>query len=254
MKRTAIVAAILAVALPSVALAQGGPMKVLFIGNSYTYFNNLPEVIGDLAHAAKEPRAFEPTVVVVGGSTLQAHLARGDAQREIARGGWDAIVLQEQSMRPIDDPAAMWRDADTFAASIRASGAKLLYYETWAREATPALQDSLSRSFHRAADRTGGTVVHVGDAWGAFRATESVAPGAHSALFFTDGSHPSTAGTYLAACAFYAALYGKSSVGLPNAVRSTHAQPPIGPAPESPRDSVPSKLAAALQRLASARR
>jgi hypothetical protein len=68
---------------------------------------------------------------------------------------------------------------------------------------------------HLAAALTGATVAHVGEAWAAFRATESVTPPARSALFQNDGSHPSPEGTYLAACVFYATLYGKSPVGLP---------------------------------------
>jgi hypothetical protein len=94
-------------------------------------------------------------------------------------------------------------------------------------------------------------VAHVGEAWAAYRATEQVVAPAHSALFFTDGSHPSTAGTYLAACVLYATLYGTSPEGLPNTVRSTHQQPEPGPAlTDSPRDSISAPLAATLQKLA----
>jgi hypothetical protein len=250
--RHAVAAFAIASALAASAGAQTKPMRVLFIGNSYTYFNNLPATVGDLAMAAGEARRFEPTVVLVGGSTIDGHLQRGDAAREIARGGWDAVVVQDQSMRPIAMPDATWRDADAVAALVRRVGARLYFYETWAREATPELQDSLSRTYHRAAERTGGTVVHAGDAWGAFRKTEAVPAGAHSALFFTDGSHPSTAGTYLAAATFFAALYGRAPTGLPNVVRSTHVQPSVGPAPDSPRDSIPRPIAAAIQRAVAA--
>ena len=245
----AALATLLALAIPAPVMAQAKPMRVLFIGNSYTYFNNLPATVGDLAKGAGEARRFEPTVVLVGGSTIDGHLQRGDAQREIARGGWDAVVVQDQSMRPIATPDATWHDAEAVAALVRRAGARLYFYETWAREATPELQDSLSRTYHRAAERTGGTVVHAGDAWAAYRKTEAVSAGAHSALFFTDGSHPSTAGTYLAATAFYAALYGRAPNGLSNVVRSTHDQPAVGPAPDSPRDSIPRPMAAAIQRV-----
>ena len=231
--------------------AQAKPLRVLFIGNSYTYFNNLPATIADFARARHEARPLEATVVLVGGATLEAHLAQGDAAREIARGGWDAIVLQDQSLRPIGAPAALWHDAESFAALAKRVGARILFYETWAREATPAQQEALSSAYHQAASRTDGTVVHVGDAWAAFRRSEPA--GARSALFFIDGSHPSTAGTYLAACVFYAALYSHAPVGLPNTVRRTQEQPPVGPAPDSPRDSIASNLAALLQRAAAGR-
>jgi len=238
---------------PGTLGAQGNsrPMRVLFIGNSYTYFNNLAITIADFAMARREVRVLVPTVVLVGGSTLEAHLARGDALREIAKGRWDYVVLQEQSTRPLVAPAALWRDAQAFAEAARKVGATVLLYETWAREATPQLQDSLSRMYHRAAELAGAKVAHVGEAWAAFRATETVAAPAHSVLFIADGSHPTAAGTYLAACVFYASLYGRTPEGLPAGVRSTQQQPGVGLAPtDSPRDSISAPLAAVLQRLA----
>lgn len=238
-------------AAPAAAQQNTRPMRVLFIGNSYTYFNNLAITVADFAMAARESRVLVPSVVLVGGSTLEAHLGRGDAQRELAKSRWDFVVLQDQSVRPLDAPAALWRDAQTFADLAKTAGATVVMYETWSREAFPQLQDSLSRSYHRAGELAGGKVAHVGDAWAAFRATERVTAPAHSALFFTDGSHPSIAGTYLAACVFYATLYGKTPEGLPPTVRNTHAQPPVGlAASDTPRDSISAPLAATLQKLA----
>ena len=250
-RASAVAACLVASAIATSARAQPRPLRVLFIGNSYTYFNNLATSIADMAAARHESRTLTSTVVLVGGSTLEAHLGRADALRELSRGGWDYVVLQEQSTRPITDPPALWRDARAFADAATKAGARVVLYETWAREATPQLQDSLTRMYHRAAEAAGAKVAHVGEAWAAFRATEQVAAPAHSALFIADGSHPTTAGTYLAACVFYATLYGKSPEGLPNMVRSTMQQPPVGPAPtDTPRDSVTVPMAATLQRLA----
>ena len=72
----------------------------------------------------------------------------------------------------------------------------------------------------------------------------------HSALFVTDGSHPSEAGTYLAASVFYATLYGKSPVGLPATSRTTRQQPPHGPPAGAPKKEIPRDIAARLQELA----
>jgi hypothetical protein len=251
LRRTAVAALAIVLGVTNIGAQGSKSMRVLFIGNSYTYFNNLPVTLLDLTQANREERAFLPVVVLVGGSTLERHLAGADALRILKAGRWDYVVLQEQSDRPVTAPDAMWRDTRTFAEAAEKVGAKVVMYETWAKEATPQLQDSLSRSYHRAAELAGGKVAHVGEAWAAFRATEKVAAPAHSALFFTDGSHPSTAGTYLAACVLYATLYGKSPEGLPNTVRSTHVQPEPGPAmTDSPRDTVGTALARSLQQLA----
>ena len=226
------------------------PFRALFIGNSYTYYNDLPMVIADLATDAKASRRFEPHVVLVGGSTLEAHLARKTALDEIARGNWDAVIIQDQSTRPITDPRATMRDVATFANATSKVGAKLIVYETWAREATPQTQDSLTRVLHAAAAAVGASVVHAGEAWRAFREQEEVPAGAHSLLFAPDGSHPSPLGTHLAASAFYATLYGKSPVGLPTTSRPTSTQPPPGPAPDVKREPVDAKLGKVAQELA----
>jgi hypothetical protein len=242
--------------LPLAASAQGrspnAPMRVLFVGNSYTYVNDLPMVIADLAAAAREARPFSPEVVLVGGQTLEGHIAGHDALPAIARGGWDAIVIQEQSTRPITDPGKMWRAVKTLADAAKKVNAKLVLYETWAREMAPATQDSLSHVYRKAASDVGATIAPVGEAWSAFRAGEGNVPaGTHSVLFRDDGSHPSPVGTYVAATVLYETLYGKSPVGLPAITRNTFAEPPVGPAPDAPRDTVPAALARKIQQLAS---
>ena len=243
--------------IPAAATAQGSmglaPMRVLFIGNSYTYVNDLPMVIADLASAAHEARAFKPDVVLVGGMTLEGHITGPNALAAINRGGWDAIVLQEQSTRPITDPDKMMPAVKTLADAARNVHAKLVLYETWAREAAPQTQDSLTHVYHAAAASVGATIAPVGEVWAAFRAQEgTVPPGAHSVLFRDDGSHPSPVGTYLAATVMYETFYGKSPVGLPATTRNTFQQPPPGPAPDAPKDSVPAPLAKKIQTLAKA--
>src|ERR1043166_6791316 len=82
--------------------AGGGPkeVRVLFIGNSYTYVNDLPKMIAALARAGKQP----PLVYereTPGGCTLEKHWKDGKAARKIAAGKWDYVVLQEHSLRPL---------------------------------------------------------------------------------------------------------------------------------------------------------
>jgi hypothetical protein len=242
--------------LPAAGLAQrpaaNAPLRVLFIGNSYTYVNDLPMVIADLASAAHEARPFKPDVVLVGGQTLEGHIAGHDALPAIARGGWDAIVLQEQSTRPITDPDKMWRAVKTLADAAKKVNAKLVLYETWAREALPQTQDSLTHVYHKAAADVHAVIAPVGEVWSAFRAQEGAIPaGAHSALFLGDGSHPSPVGTYLAATVLYQTLYGKDPVGLPATTRKSFTQPAPGAAPDDPKDAVPADVAHKIQELAS---
>jgi hypothetical protein len=161
-------------------------------------------------------------------------------------------VLQEQSTRPITDPDKMWRDVKTLADAAKKVNAKLVLYETWAREGLPGTQDSLTHVYHKAASDVHAVIAPVGEVWSAFRAQEGTIPaGTHSALFRADGSHPSPLGTYLAATVLYQTLYGKSPVGLPAMTRNSFTQPPPGAAPDDPKDTVPAGLAREIQKLAS---
>src|SRR6516225_4481359 len=73
------------------------PCKVLIIGNSYTYFNNLPRMLEQIGEADKPPRNLSCEMVVEGGATLKKAWENGKARKAIERGGWDFVVLQEQS-------------------------------------------------------------------------------------------------------------------------------------------------------------
>ncbi|MGQ0646472.1 MAG: hypothetical protein ACT4P7_02810 [Gemmatimonadaceae bacterium] len=228
-------------------------LRVLFIGNSYTYFNDLPSVVGDLSRAAGERRAFVAEQVTFGGHTIEMHLARPEALRAVRRGGWSVVVLQEQSTRPIDAAALTVRDVPRIAEEARRVGARLALYLTWAREARPASQDTLTGTYTAAARASDATVVAVGEAWRAARGDLAVSDalrGAKTSLFDSDGSHPSPIGTYLTACVVYASLYGRSPVGLPPITRRTTAEPLPGLPAGAPRDTIPLHLARELQRVA----
>jgi hypothetical protein len=228
-------------------------LRVLFVGNSYTYFNDLPSVVADFARAAGERRAFVPEQVTFGGHTVEMHLGRREALDAVRRGGWSVVVLQEQSTRPIESPERTLRDVARFAVEVRQSGARLALYLTWAREANPATQDALSRTYQDAALAAGAIVIPVGEAWRAARTDQSVSDAlkaTKSSLFEPDGSHPSPIGTYLAACVVYAFLYDRSPVGLPAVTRRTAQEPVPGPPAGAPREAIPVLLARELQRVA----
>lgn len=228
-------------------------LHVLFVGNSYTYYNDLPSVVADLSRASREAQRVAPEQVLFGGHTLEMHLARGDALAAIRRGGWNVVVLQEQSTRPIDAPSATLRDVPRLAAETRAVGARLALYLTWAREARPLSQDTLTMTYTSAATATGALIVPVGEAWRRARADPAVGVALREAqlsLFDADGSHPSPAGTYLAAVVFFSTLFRTSPIGLPPTTRRTLDEPRPGPPAGATRLALPVSLARELQRVA----
>lgn len=186
------------------------PFRVLFIGNSYTYANDLPNLIATLAHAAEDRPAFVYDTQLVGGATLQEHWNQGIALTKIRQGNWDFVVLQEQSQMPLLDQNAFFQYARLFAAEIKLKGAIPLFFMTWARQYAPNTQPALSQAYITIAQDVRGEVAPVGTAW-----QKSLTQKPALILHAADGSHPNEAGSYLAACVFYAHVYVKSPVGLP---------------------------------------
>ena len=93
------------------------PLRVLFIGNSYTYQHDLPKLVTRMAKAAGI-RGISERSVVGGGMTLEGHWKNGKALERIRNGKWDVVVLQDQSQRPVFNPPGTKKDARRFAEEI----------------------------------------------------------------------------------------------------------------------------------------
>ena len=182
---------------------------MLFIGNSLTFYNGgVDAVLQALARA--NGRNLECSASTSGGKTLEWHWEEGDARAAIARGGWDYVVLQELSTRPIADAPAMHKYARLFDGEIKSAGAKTVFYMTWARFHEPEKQRAITRAYETIGKELNALVARVGPAWE--RVLEQ-RPGLK--LHAEDRIHPTPAGTYLAACVFYATITGDSPEGLP---------------------------------------
>ena len=209
--------------------------KVLFLGNSYTAVNDLPALVVSLAtaggHSVVEARNTP------GGNTLGApqsggwpHMSHPTSLALIASDAWDVVVLQEQSYLPtIPFTLAQYMKpgAQSLDASIKANdpNTRTVLYQTWGRKDGgrfcwgnqcsvvfpdyDAMQDSLTAGYAEVGALLGATVAPVGEAW---RIARHEYPGI--GLYLGDGSHPSPAGSYLAACVFYAIVFDESPVGL----------------------------------------
>lgn len=81
---------------PSITMAGPGPRRVLFVGNSISYYNDIPAVLAQLA-AAVYGVDIEADMLARGGASLADHLAHGSLLQEIARGHFDTVILQERS-------------------------------------------------------------------------------------------------------------------------------------------------------------
>jgi hypothetical protein len=191
-------------------------LKVLFIGNSFTARNNLPGMIADLAAAAGT--RLDHRLVSAGGASLRMHWNKGEALAAIRNGGYDHLVLQEQSTLPVKNAKRMHENVRLFDEAIKAAGAKTTLYMTWARQNAPQAQRAITDAYEQIGKELGATVVPVGRAWEQFLAKHD-----RPTLHDRDQSHPTPAGSYLAACVFFGVLFGRSPVGVGGGVEGLSA-------------------------------
>lgn len=185
--------------------------SVLFIGNSFTARNDLPGLISHLAAAVG--KTLQHDVVSAGGASLRMHWNAGKALKQIESGGYGYVVLQEQSTLPIKNPIRMHENVRLFDTAIRAAGAKTLLYLTWARQHEPESQRAITEAYVSIGKESGATVVPVGLAWQRFLGKHG-----EPVLHDRDRSHPTLAGSYLAACVFFSVLFQQSPVGIDDGV------------------------------------
>lgn len=187
-------------------------MRILYVGNSFTARNNLP---GLLAGLAKERGvALQHKLVQAGGASLRQHLNSGAVARALEAGGYDVVVLQEQSTLPGKNAKRMHENVREMHELIAAAGAQTVLYMTWARLNQPDGQAAITTAYASIAAELGVSLVPVGMVWERFLRTHD-----QPALHDADGSHPSAAGSYLAACVFLIALLQQDPVGIESKVR-----------------------------------
>ncbi len=178
-------------------------LDVLFVGNSFTARNDVPGLVARLA--AARDKTLRHHLVSAGGASLRAHWNKGEAKAAIEAARYDYVVLQEQSTLPVKNAARMRENVLLFDEAIRASGARTALYMTWARAHEPHNQRVIADAYTSVGTEIGATVVPVGLAWQRFL-SEHESPVLHD----KDGSHPTLAGSYLAACVLYSVLFGES--------------------------------------------
>ena len=218
-----------------------GHEGVLFVCNSLTFHNDLPGTVAALARSAGGP-LLDAHAVTIPGGTLRDAWEEGRAVTMIAATRFGAVVLQEQSERPLRDPNAMERAAAKLAQAARRTGARVVVYATWPDRRAPGTERGLEAAFAREARTIHGVVAPAGAAWMRARRERPTVR-----LWADDGVHPTPAGTYLAACVLYATLTGRSPVGIAwRTVRATTDGRTFRPV------ELPEADAAALQGVAAA--
>lgn len=213
----------LAFLLMAGAMHGSAQTSVLFIGNSYVASNDLPNTLRQLALSLGEEMTV--TSVAPGGFTLYQHSTYAPTLSAITSQDWDFVVLQEQSQLgalPVDVTSTEYGALQLLTA-IEANWECTypMLYMTWGREngdpqncgnfpfmcTYTGMQEGLRSTYLYLATMYDAHVSPVGMAWQAVRNTHPEID-----LYVDDGSHPTVAGTYLAACVFYCSLFHESCV------------------------------------------
>ena len=186
-------------------------LKVLFVGNSYTYVQNLPQLVSLISDSTQTKLITRKSTV--GGAFLSEHWygKRGlKTQEIISKGHFDAVILQENSMGTIQQPDSTIKYVRLLCALIRQSGAKPYLYMTWARERVPQYQDEITQVYTEMAKMNEAVLVPVGEAWELSRKLRPTLE-----LYNRDGSHPSNLGALLSAYVFVGVLTGEVPAKIP---------------------------------------
>ena len=190
-------------------LPDGKPIRVLFIGNSLTFFNDLPAVVQSIAASLKVRLEYQSCTM--GGANLEDHWRHGKCKQMLDSAHWDYVVLQQG---PSSLPASrvdLRKWTATWNTEIRKHSAKPALYMVWPfKDQKNGFRD-VSLSYGLAATDVNGLFLAAGDAW--FRLIESKS---HIQLYSPDDLHPTREGSVLAALVIAGRLTGKPLKGIPN--------------------------------------
>lgn len=195
-------------------------MRILFIGNSHTYFNNLPELV------AKGFREIgidcEVTMLAHGGWFLEQHTKEPDVQFNIRFGHYDYVVLQEHS-HPFG-PIEKYEDAvTTLSERIKEAGSTPVIYATWSKKDEAFEQERMNIVHREAAEKNGALLAPVGEFWWDFMQSHP-----EIEMYASDGAHASPAGSEFAAAILFRTIW-KDFTETPEEEPELRVNPPIPP-------------------------
>lgn len=218
---TRIILAVMFCVATSARAAEADSLRVLWVGNSLTYFNDLPAIVQDIA--ASQGLKLSMTRVLKGGEQLSGHWANPRLKKLLKEQRWDYIVLQEQSQLPGMETDVVAREVYPYAhkidslAHVYSPQAHTIYYMTFAHkygnvdktdytldDTYDLMQMRLATSYLEMAYQNNSWCAPVGWAWEAVRKAHP-----EFQLHLPDCLHPSPMGSYLAANVIFTTIIGR---------------------------------------------
>ncbi|HYV97298.1 MAG TPA: hypothetical protein VE967_07605 [Gemmatimonadaceae bacterium] len=195
--------------------SKPGQIRVLFIGNSLTYTNSLPQMVDALAAASGfdivSDAQASPDYALID------HWDNPQTRQRVQTGHYDVVILQQgpSSLSVNRDSLRLW--TAMWAPVIRTAGGRPALYAVWPEAERSYAFGDVSTSYRLAAEDVNGLFFPVGDTW-----LETWAEYPTAELYGADNFHPAVAGTYAAAVVIVSILTHSS----PTSLATTFQMPP----------------------------
>jgi hypothetical protein len=183
-----------------VCLTGKSQQKILFVGNSLTFYNDLPEMVRKIAK--QNDRILSVTAFAKPDYALEDHWKEGSVVDAIKRKRFDVVVLQQGPSALTTSRENLMEYALRFSTLCQAQNCRLAFYMVWPSAQRTFDFENVIRSYELAADTTQASVCSVGRAW-----REAWAMKKDLALYAEDGFHPSESGSLIAAMVIYGTLF-----------------------------------------------
>ncbi len=198
-------------------------IRVLFIGNSLTYANDMPALVAAIAESTKQ-KHFEYKTIAYPDFSLEDHWNQRDARKEITKGRWNFVVMQQGPSSLPESRVLLREYVKKFAEEIKRAGAKPVVYMVWPAVSRAGDFDRVVESYQLAASDVDAVLLPVGAAW-----REAFKADAKLPLYSSDAFHPSQLGSYLAAWVIFRRLYNNPNVSMPDRVMISSANIKLKP-------------------------
>lgn len=178
-------------------------MRILFIGNSHTYYNDMPNIFREIC--VSQGKQVEVTMLAHGGKGLDFHCNEPEVRFNILYGNYDWVVLQHLA-HPFGNEALMFESARKIDRYLCQTSAQKLLYMTWSEQDFPEGQERMTNAYRELGKELKANVAPVGALWWKFQQKYP-----DTVLFDEDRHHASPFGSALAAYVLYETMFHPQS-------------------------------------------
>lgn len=191
-------------------------LKVLFIGNSHTYYNDMVNTFARTCHA--NGIEVHTTMLTSPGKSLLWHSQEPQLRFNILYGSYDYIVLQDAA-HPFAGEESLLKGVEKIKEFIDKTSSKTVLYMTWAEKRFPQNQTVMSEAYHSVAKKTNSILAPVGEHW-----NEVLKNIPQIELFDNDGEHASPFGSFLVSKIIYSTIFGELPKNIDSKIQNNFGE------------------------------